>query len=277
MRRVVAGCTSVAAIAVLIAACGGKVDGFYVDGSSSSPSASPPSGRHPPGGGTVPGRSPPAPATAESIAAEIANSYCKTFSSCCVGSGQPPIDVSRCRELITAEAMAVLDKKSSPYDNATADVCIAAITARMSICGKEDVAWQIINGTPALFASSSIQDACEAVVGRTDGTKRIPCLTSSECGKGETCAVDACAPNQGKGGDCLDRPCLDSFECTGGTCTVTATHDVGEMCGTDSECLLGLICVKGACLPARQFPELYKRRSSPYRVGADTCKAFTYL
>ena len=270
-----AGGISAAVVAVVVAACGGKVDGVYLDGPSSP---SPPStGKRPGSSGGIPMRPPPAPATAESIAAQIAATYCKTFSSCCVGAAQPPIDVSRCRELITAEAMAVLAKRSSPFDNATADVCVAAIGTRMAICGKEDVAWQIINGTPALFASSSIQDACEAVVGRTDGTKNMPCSTSFNCGKGETCAVDICASNPGKGGDCTNQPCLDSFECSGGTCVVTATHDVGDMCGSDSECLLGLVCAKGSCLPARQFPELSKRRSSPYRVGADTCKAFTYL
>lgn len=276
-RRLVTGFLAVAAVAVLAGACGGKVDGVSQQGSA--PPSGPTPGRRPVGAGgsgSIPGRPPPAPASAASIAAEIAATYCKTFSSCCVSSGQPPIDVSRCREIITAEATAVLEQQST-FDNASAEACVDAIEQRMSLCGKEDVAWQTIKGSPPLFAASSLQAGCEAVVGRTNGTKAMLCKSGIECLDGYACAVDECVPNQGLGGSCAKLPCLDGFACNGTTCELSAVHDVGEMCVTDAECKLGLVCANGTCLPARQFPELYERRSSPYRVGADTCKAFTYL
>jgi hypothetical protein len=52
---------------------------------------------------------------------------------------------------------------------------------------------------------------------------------------------------------------------------------VGAACGTDGDCRLGLVCFGAKCASAREHPELYKERNSPYRVGADTCGIYTTL
>ena len=190
---------------------------------------------------------------------------------------QPPIDVSRCRDVISQEAMTVLATHDSLFMPDAVYLCVEGIRERVAACGTVDIAWAVVEGHPALFAPGTIQTACGDVVGRTDGTVRTPCSSTNPCSDGYTCAIDECATNPGSGAKCADQPCLDGFVCPAGTCVAGPNLDVGGMCTAAADCQLGLVCAASACAPAREHPDLYKRRSSAYRIGADTCKAFSYL
>ncbi len=86
-------------IAIAVVACGGKID----DSSQSQVNPRPTTEPAPtplPTVGPIPGPGPsPSPVTA---ANDIADSYCTTFGNCCQSSGQPPIDLARCREVVAA-------------------------------------------------------------------------------------------------------------------------------------------------------------------------------
>jgi len=282
MKKTLARCTPsgitrrVAFIAVVASgACGGRIDS--VSERSSGPSATATSGRRPPGGG-IPARPPTVPTSSESAAAQIAEAHCKTFSSCCVGAKLPPIDVARCREITSAAVAVALDQFKSGEMNPT-DVlqCVDAIKTRTAACGKEDYPWWRL-GDVALFGPPNIQKACAALVGLSMKTVRgEACTAKTACAGAETCAVDICVPGVLLGESCATEPCLDGAMCTGGVCARGSEATIGDACNVDEECRLGLVCSKNMCAPARSQPELYEERHSPYRVGADTCRAFTDL
>jgi hypothetical protein len=263
---------------VVAVACGGRVEGGSTGFSSSgpSPTASAP-GRRPPSGGH-PTRPPIGPLSSASVASQIAETYCKTFSSCCVAKGEPPIDVARCRELTGKELEQKLD--STGFGAAAAeDVlgCVEAIRNRMAACSNEDAKWWE-RESPALFAPTSVRMACEALVGPAS-TGGAPCSPKLPCAAGSTCAIDECVRDNVVGASCASEPqCLDGASCTGGVCAVVPGGAVNAACTTDATCQLGLVCASGKCAPAREHPENpYEPRSSPYRIGADTCGVFTYL
>jgi hypothetical protein len=264
------------ATAGVAVACGGKVDGGSTGFSSGpSPTTSVP-GQRPPSGGR-PSRPPPGPISSASIASQIAEAYCKTFSSCCVGSGEPPIDVARCREITAND----VEQKLGSTGTGTGardevEACVEAIRNRTATCGKEDAKWWL-RETHALFGPSSIREGCEALLG-PPGTRAKPCSEKLPCGDGTTCAIDECVADNGVGDACMiGAECLDGAVCTSGACTSTAGGNVKAACTTDDACRLGLVCAKDQCAAAREHPELYKARSSPYRVGPDTCSAFSFL
>ncbi|MDB4936701.1 MAG: hypothetical protein JWP87_3673 [Labilithrix sp.] len=267
------------ASAALAAACGGKVDG--ASGTSFTtrepPGATTP-GRPPSGG--RPTRPPVGPVSTASVASQIAEAYCKTFSSCCVGSGQPPIDVARCRELTSKDIEKKLDATgldAAPVDDVM--VCVESIRARTAACGKDDSKWWE-QTTPALFGPSSIRQACEPLLGAASkpAPTGTPCSVKMECAGGNVCAIDECVGDNPVGKGCLENPrCVDGSTCTGGTCQALPGAAVNAPCAASADCRLGLVCAKQQCAAAREHPELYEERHSPYRVGADTCSAFTTL
>ena len=217
------------------------------------------------------------PTSSESAAAQIAEAHCKTFSSCCVGAKLPPIDVARCREITSAAVAVALDQFKTGEMNPT-DVlqCVDAIKTRTATCGKEDYAWWRL-GDLALFGPPNIQKACAALVGLSMKTiSGQSCTATTTCADGETCAIDICVHGARVGESCAADSCLDGATCTGGVCA-RGEAPVGDACKVDEECRLGLVCAKSTCAPARSRPELYEERHSPYRVGADTCRAFTDL
>ena len=210
------------------------------------------------------------------VASAIAETYCKAFSSCCVGIGQPPIDVARCRELTSAAAQKELDAagsgESNPQDVA---VCVDAIHTRTAACGKDDVHWPA--GDLAVFAPASIQMACAPLFPNIAFPSAERCSASMPCEGASTCAIDECSSAPALGAACPGGTCLDSASCMAGTCVASSTADVNAKCTTDVDCRLGLVCFEGLCAPAHDHPELSAQRSSPYRIGADTCRAFSYL
>ena len=271
VRALAATGLGVAIASVLLGACGGKV-GSSSSGSSgttTAPTALPsPTGR--------PGRPPPAPATGASVASEIAETYCKAFSGCCVGAGQPPIDVARCRQLVAVDMETAFPPESTPGAEEVA-TCVAIIKERMTSCSTVDAPWWA-SSTPALLAPGTVTYACAGIFGLSM-SPTIPCTSDASCnGLADKCAIDQCVANAPVGSACTDtHGCLDGSVCIGGTCA--RSPDVREKgaCTTSDDCRLGLLCAKGACLPSRDLPELGKPRFSPYRVGADTCRAYAYL
>jgi len=259
-------------------ACGGRIDGsnsFGTSGTSGRPGATDAPGHHPPGTGK-PGRPSAAPLSNAAVASDIAEDYCKTFSSCCVGDGQAPIDVARCRELTSAAVEKELDAAGTS-ESGVADVavCVAAIHTRIAACGKEDIHWPGLD--PAIFAPESIIAACSTLLPGVKPSPSEHCDASTPCAEpSTTCAIDVCTSAPSVGAACQDT-CLDTATCNGGTCVAISTADVGAACKSDDDCRLGLVCASSACAPAREHPERSTARFSPYRIGADTCRAFTYL
>jgi len=265
------------AIGIGVGACGGRVDGISDRSASAEPNGA--VGRRPPGGSSgVPGRQPPAPATAESAAAEIAEAYCKTFSSCCVGAKLPPIDVARCRQLVSTQVGEKLERSKAVIASTDLLQCIDAIKTRTAACGKEDYAWWSFDDV-ALFNPKSVLEACGPLVGVARTVNGPRCDAKTTCGGGLTCAIDLCVEGPHLGEPCpgaADSPCLDGAVCISGVCT-RGEREAKSACSIDDECRLGLLCFKGECAPASAHPEQYVERHSPYRVGADTCKAYTDL
>jgi hypothetical protein len=264
-----------------IAACGGRVDG--VTGSSGSSSASGTSGgatttpgQKPPGTGRPP-RPPAAPMTNAAVASAIAEDYCKTFSSCCVGVHQPPIDVAKCRAVTSAAVAKELDAvgttESGPTDVA---VCVNAVHTRIAACAQEDIHWPFLD--LAIFAPASVESGCAPLLPNVGAPEVQACSASMPCaGSSSTCAVDECSSVPALGAACPGGECLDSATCVAGRCVARAPADVGGSCATNDDCRLGLVCFDARCAPTREHPELATVRSSPYRVGSDTCSAFGYL
>ena len=260
---------------VSIAACGGRVDG--VTGSSGSSSASGTSGGVPSTPGQRPPRPPAGPMSNAAVASAIAEDYCKAFSSCCVGGHQPPIDVATCREVTAAALANELDTvgttESSPADVA---VCVKAIHTRIAACAADDIHWPFVD--LAIFAPASVTSGCAPLLPSVGAPEVQRCSASMPCaGSNSTCAVDECSSLPALGAACPGGECLDSARCVDGACVARATNDVGGSCTTSDDCRLGLVCSAARCAPTREHPELGTARSSPYRVGSDTCSAFGYL
>jgi hypothetical protein len=257
---------------VQIGACGGKVDGASSgsSGTTTAPTARPtPTGR--------PGRPPPAPATSASVASEIAEAYCKAFSSCCVGAGQPPIDVARCRQLVAVDIEAAFPLASTPGAEEVA-TCVEIIKERTTACSAVDAPWWA-SSTTALLAPGTVTYACAGIFALSM-SPTIPCTSDASCsGLASKCAVDQCVAKSPVGSPCAETSsCLDGTVCIAGKCQPSPDVTEKGACTTSDDCRLGLVCAKGICLPSRDVPELGTRpRFSPYRVGADTCRAYTYL
>lgn len=275
--RTLAASGSVIVIAsVLAAACGGKVSGVSSSSGSSGSSTASPTPTLPPSGTGRPGRPPPGMATAASVASEIAETYCKSFSSCCVSTGQPPIDVARCRQLVAADVEASVVPEASLGVEEVA-TCIDTIKGRIGVCSAIDAPWWS-QGTLALLSPGTVMAACSQIFGFVR-REPSPCTSDASCiGLAARCAIDQCVSAAPLGTSCAaTASCLDGAVCIAGTCS--ASPDVMESgaCTTDDECRLGLVCAKGTCLPSRDFPGLSAPRFSPYRIGVDTCRAYTYL
>jgi hypothetical protein len=264
-----------------IAACGGRVDG--VTGSSGSSSASGTSGgvagtpgQKPPGTGRPP-RPPAGPLTNAAVASALAEDYCKTFSSCCVGIHQPPIDVARCRELTSAAVEKELDAggatESRPSDVAA---CVDAVHTRVVACALEDLRWRG-NELP-LLQPSPISAACAPLFPPAPSSPFEACSVSMPCSEPDNlCAIDVCAPAPAIGSPCNQGACRDTGNCVAGSCVAGSTAGVDASCSSNVDCRLGLVCFEMHCAPTRDHTDLATRRSSPYRVGADTCSAYSYL
>lgn len=266
------------------AACGGRVDRDNDRGltGSGTPGPRPTSGR------PIPSRPPLPPVSAPAVAAEIAEEYCKTFSSCCVSVKQPPIDVARCRELVSASVTPPLEKAIASARNAIGPsevaTCVEAIQTRIAACGRSDFAWWT-RGAPALLAPDSVQSACAPLLGPASSTSGQACESGSSgaaCTGGATCAIDVCADLASTGDACVSDAggkavCADGLTCAADVCAARAFRASGEPCTEDGECRLGLVCFDGACDGARSHPKQYRERHSPYRVGADTCRIFSSL
>ena len=271
-----AACAAIV-LGIGIGACGGRIDGPSEGFSGAGPSAS--AGRVPPGSsGAIGGRPPAPPLTPESIASEIAEAYCKTFSSCCVATKLPPIDVARCREIMSAAVTRRLEQSSVSAGPSSADVlpCIDAVKTRTAACGKEDYPWWEVSDV-ALLGPANVQKACGFIASPSKPIlSGSSCDAKNPCAGGLTCAVDLCVEGAHLGEPCPDDLCLDGAACVAGACT-RGNLDAGDSCSVDAECRLGLLCFKTKCASARSHPEQYTERHSPYRVGADTCRAFTDL
>lgn len=260
-------------ITIAAFACGGKIDDAsqsQVNGRPTAEPAPPPL----PTVGPLPGPGPsPSPVTA---ASDIADSYCTTFGNCCQSSGQPPIDIARCREVVAA-AVSPRISRGGPANPSQVKTCIAAITARTAACGKEDVEWFAYDDV-ALFGPTSIQTACGPLIGSSSGSGGVPCSAKAPCSNGEVCAIDECALDPGLGRSCPDDICLDGLVCNkGAACSQPSLAAVGSKCSANEDCQLGLVCAKNQCVTARSVPSLYEERHSPYRIGFDTCRIFQYL
>lgn len=260
-------------ITIAAFACGGKID----DSSQSQVNPRPigePSPTPLPTVGPIPGPGPgPSPSTA---ATDIADAYCSTFGNCCQSSGQPPIDIARCRE-VTAAAVSPRILRGGPAGSSQVKTCMAAITARVAVCGKEDVPWFAYDEV-ALFGPSSIQAACGPLIGMNAGSGGAPCSAKTPCTNGEVCAIDECALDPGLGASCPNFLCLDGLMCNeGAICSQPSLVGVGSKCSANEDCQLGLVCAKNQCESARSAPSLYRERHSPYRVGFDTCRVFQFL
>lgn len=211
------------------------------------------------------------------VASAIAEDYCKAFSSCCVGAGQPPIDVARCRELTSAAAQKELDAAGAGESNAQdVAICVDAIHTRTAACGKEDSRWA--GDDLPIFAPQPIETACLPLFPSLKVGPYEPCSASMMCAEpATTCVIDVCTSAPPVGAPCIEGACLDTATCVAGTCAAISTADVGAACTSNVDCRLGLVCFQGMCAPSRDHPELSTRRSSPYRIGADTCRAYSYL
>jgi hypothetical protein len=276
-RALVVGVCGIVLTGVLVAACGGRVDNSPSSGTTAG-TGSDPTPRLPPPSSGRPGRQ-PSPVTAASVGSEIAETYCKAFSSCCVGAGQPPVDVARCRTLVAAE----IESNVSPGALLEAeDVagCIDTIKGRIGLCSAVDAPWWASSNTLAILAPASVKDACLPLFGFTPtGNKPIPCTSNASCiGLASQCAIDECVAAGPLGIACKGvASCLDGESCIAGTCSAPLDVPVKGECASGDDCRLGLICVKGICLPSRDFPGVGGPRFSPYRIGADTCGAYQYL
>ncbi len=271
VRALAAAGFGLALAGAFIGACGGKVGGSSSGSSvtTTAPTALPvPTGR--------PGRPPPAPATGASVASEIAETYCKAFSSCCVGVGQPPIDVARCRQVVAVEIEAAFPPESTPGAEEVAQ-CVEIIKERMTACSAVDAPWWG-SATPALLAPGTVTYACAGIFGLSM-SPTIPCTSDASCsGLASKCAIDQCVSKAPVGAACSEtQSCLDGAVCISGRCSPSPDVREKGACTTSDDCRLGLLCAKGVCLPSRDVPEQGEPRFSPYRVGADTCRAYTYL
>ncbi len=206
----------------------------------------------------------------------IAEDYCKAFSSCCFADGQPPIDVARCRELTSAAVEKQLDAGGATESSAAdVAVCISAIHTRIAACGKEDARF---SGDFPLFQPGPVSHPCMALLPNVPVFSYEACSASSPCAESNAvCAIDACTSAQPVGAACMQDGCVDTANCVSGKCVPSSTADVGAACTSNVDCRLGLVCFQAACAPTRDHPDLATQRSSPYRIGADTCRAFTYL
>lgn len=207
----------------------------------------------------------------------IAEDYCKAFSACCVGKAQPPIDVARCRVLTSAAVEQELDvagaTETSLHD---ATVCTAAIHVRVATCSDDDNRWP--GKDLPIFAPPTIATACQALLSKVTVPSFERCSAAMPCQAPEICAIDVCSTSQLLGTGCGAAPCFDGGECIGGECMPTAALGAaGASCATEIDCRVGLVCFEQKCAPTRDHPELAKQRSSPYRIGADTCSAYDYL
>ena len=265
-----------------IGACGGRVDGVTGSsgssgGSGTSGGAADTPGPKPPGTGRPGGRPPAGPMSNAAVASAIAEDYCKAFSSCCVGAGQPPIDVARCRALTSAGAAKQLDAagatESSPADVA---VCVGAIHTRIAACAKDDIRWH--DADPPIFAPATVATACQPLLPNVMIPPFERCSESMSCRDNPAiCAIDVCSTSRLLGTGCSDTAaCFDSGNCIDGECLAASLAGVGASCATEVDCRVGLVCFQRACAPTRDHPELAKQRSSPYRIGADTCSAYSY-
>ena len=231
----------------------------------------------PPSGTGRPGRPPLAPMSNAAVASAIAEDYCKAFSSCCVGDGQPPIDVARCRTLTSASVEKQLDAAGTTDSNAKdVAICVDAIHARVVTCSVEDSRWP---GTELpIFAPATIATACEPLLPNVTIAPFEQCSKSTPCQAAELCAIDVCSASSLPGNECNGSvACLDGANCVGSKCIAASLAGVGASCATDIDCRVGLVCFEQACAPTREHPELAKQRSSPYRIDADTCGAYNYL
>ena len=152
------------------------------------------------------------------------------------------------------------------------------IKERVTSCSAVDAPWWTAS-TPALLAPGTVTYACSGVFGLSQ-SPTLPCTSDASCsGLASKCAIDQCVAKAPVGSACAStESCLDGAVCLGGKCSPSPDVMEKGACETVDDCRLGLVCVKGVCLPSRDFPELASRpRFSPYRVGADTCRAYTYL
>jgi len=270
-----------AAFACAAAACGGRVDASNSFGPSGSSGTSGTSGGvtdappRRPGGGK--GRPPVAPLTNAAVGSMIAEDYCKTFSSCCFADGQPPIDVARCRELTSAAIEKELDAAGTTESSAVdVAVCVGAIHTRIAACSKDDIRWH--SADLPIFAPGTVATACHAILPDVAIPSVERCSESMSCQvPSDVCAIDQCSAASQVGLACDTAECFDASNCIAGKCMPASLADVGAACTSDVDCRIGLVCFAQACAPTRDHPELAKQRSSPYRIGADTCRAFTYL
>jgi hypothetical protein len=273
-RRICALTAVVLAALAAVAACGGKVDTTSDPGPSATTTAGP--SREPPPSPTSVPLAPSAPSVLEA-ARDIADAYCKTFAGCCRSSGQPPIDVARCRQ-VTSDAV-TRRAGAAPVSSATSSevaACVAAITRRAAACSREDAAWYL--EPQQIFGPASIANACAPLIGKAMDPGEA-CSPVKPCDAARTCAIDQCTDDVGLDGSCIaDGQCFDGLICgSASTCTPSRGAATGSACKSDLECHLGLVCANGKCDSARNHPELYVERHSPYRVGFDTCRVFTFL
>lgn len=264
---------AVVAALVAVGACGGKAE-------TSQPSpvgtVSPPGPTGPVGGG---GSGPSGP-SAGVASKKIAEAYCGSFATCCSTSGQPPIDLIACQNVTTKVLLAGIPiglSGEGTTSQSSLDDCVAAITKRVSSCSTEDALF----GTDidAFFGPSSVNKACTAFFPHDSpvGT-RLSCSSSQPCADvGNTsCAVDECAFGHGSGLSC-PPDCFDGLECVSGKCALHVVAGLDAKCGAPSDCAPGLVCHAGTCVPHRAAPGLKTITFSPYRVSAETCRAFQYL
>lgn len=259
----------------LIAACGGRVD----SGSSSTsqdpvPTVTRP---QPPPPGSGRGR-PPSSVTGASVASQIAETYCKGFSSCCVGAGQPPIDVTRCRQVVASQIEATLSRDAEARAE-DVTICEDAIKGRLATCSPLDAPWWTSGTTLALLAPSNVRSACSPIFDLPP-TKILSCESNASCsGLAATCAIDECTAAGPIGTACTSGvACLDGESCIEGACSAPLNVQENGACKSDEDCRLGLVCAKTVCLKSRDVPgNTANTRFSPYRIGADTCRAYSTL
>lgn len=261
-------------ITIAAFACGGKID----DASQSQVNERPTTEPGPPPLPTVGPLPGPGPAQAP-VADDIADAYCTTFSKCCQSSGQPPIDIARCREVTATTVNGLLNpNQKSPVSGGDAQRCIDAIRARTAACSTVDINWPSLVdfAGQGIFAPRSVRSVCRLLVDVAP-TGGANCSPKTACSSG-TCAVDECTGDVAEGAACPDRSCLDGLTCDkSGVCSRPSLGASGARCITSEDCQLGLVCAKNQCVTARSVPSLYEERHSPYRVGFDTCRIFQFL
>ena len=263
-----------------VVACGGKVDSGASGAGSTAPLPPGTSPSEPPSAPATPPRPPTSDVT--QIANDIADAYCKTFDGCCSSKGLLPIDAARCREVTIAAVTPRLAEgaKRGPAAPGDAADCVAAIVQRTSACSLTDFPWAEME-QPALFAPPSIRLACGVLL---DGGRDLPLPSSTSCSEAspclttnQLCMIDSCQFVAQLGEGCRGITCRDGLVCSVGFCEAAGDRNLGQACGSSEDCRLGLVCAGSKCDAARANPGSYKERSSPYRVGADTCRAFATL